>query len=46
MALFLEHFGLAIQYLPETSYGVILTEKMSQQASEFAEFLEEAGGEF
>lgn len=41
-----EFFALSSQYLYDTSYGVILTDAMEEQAEAFVDYLLEAGGEF
>ena len=41
-----EYFGWTTQYLAETSYGVMLSEEMEQQAVAFAEFLISTGEEY
>lgn len=41
-----EQFGLTVQTLADTSFGVILSEQMQGQADEFVDYLLEAGGGF
>ena len=41
-----KYFGLTAKKLPNTSYGIILTDEMNEMALEFVDYLLEAGGGF
>lgn len=41
----IKYFALEAEYLTDTSYGVILTEEIKEQALAFLDYLFEAGGE-
>ena len=41
-----KYFGLTAKKLPNTSYGIILTDEMNEMALEFVDYLLEAEEEF